>query len=85
MTQPKKLRLNGREMNVISNQIVFDFDFDLLGNLSPQAEPTTAAEPGFMPRQKPTCSCGAKHNKIEPYMMGHSTWCDVHEDKTPVM
>lgn len=79
----KKLRLNGKEVDVIGNQIVFDFDFDILGNAGEQAEPLP--EPVFKPRQKPVCNCGAKHVKIQPYMQGHSDWCDVHESKTPVM
>lgn len=46
----------------------FDFDF-----LPP---------PPLKPR--PKCTCGAWAVGYKPYMVGHSDYCDVHHDKTPV-
>lgn len=81
MTLQKKLKLNGREVNVMANQMIFDWDFSGLNMGEEKEECIEATPPAW--RKRPECVCGAKHTNIQPYMRGHSDWCEVHEDKTP--
>lgn len=92
----KKLKINGREVQTVSNQIVFDIDPTEYGEeIKFDDEPTTdpmfpvADEP--LPewksekRTRPKCICGSRSIGIGDYMTGHDKDCDVHEDKTPVI
>lgn len=68
----RSLRLNGRPVRVVGNQMIEEFfDFDV-------------GEPPKPKKARPKCVCGAQAAGYKPYMAGHSKWCDVHEDKTPV-
>lgn len=71
-----KLKINGREVPVVANQMVFDFSDIDLGVL---------VEDTPRKRERPKCVCGSRSIGIQDYMMGHDRDCPVHEDRTPVM
>ena len=75
----KKLRLNGHEVSTIGSQLIWDFE---LPDGDSDARDTLSEEEV---RPRALCDCGAQHVGIQPYVHGHSEWCQVHEDKTPVM
>ena len=81
MTQEtRKLRINGRPVPTVCNQMVFSFDFSDLDLGVPLPTP-----PQFPKKMKrPKCECGAKKCGYKDYMRGHADWCEVHMDKTPV-
>lgn len=73
-TRNQQLKINGREVPTVSNQMIFDLtDFDL-------------GVPVEEPKKKlQECECGAWATGIEDFMHGHSDYCPVHEDKTPLI
>ena len=66
-----RISLNGRPVRVVCGQMVdfLDFDFSL---------------PPAPKLKRPKCTCGAQAVGYKPYMVGHSDYCDVHHDKTPI-
>lgn len=76
MSTARKLRINGREVPVLGNQMIFDLsDIDLGAMVEDEPKP----------RAKLKCDCGARAVGCQDYMAGHATDCPVHEDKTPIM
>ena len=66
----RSLKFNGRPVRVVCGQMVDFLDIDF----------------SLMPlKKRPKCVCGAQAVGVRPYAPGHSDYCDVNENKTPVM
>lgn len=64
-----RIRFNGRPARVVCGQMIDFLELEL---------------PPAKLKQRPKCTCGAHALGYQPYMAGHSDYCDVHEDKTPI-
>jgi len=75
----RQLRINGRPVQTMCNQMLIDLtDFDFGVPL-----PTPPQYPKKK-RELQKCVCGAEAIGVKKFMAGHSDWCEVHEDKTPI-
>lgn len=71
----RKLKINGRYIPIVSSQMIFDFsDLDMY------------VTPPELPKKKDwqKCECGAWAVGVEKFMPGHSEYCPVNENKTPI-
>lgn len=70
----------------IGNQLIWDIDpFENLEEVTQPIQVPLDLVNEKPARVKPHCECGAQACGIEPYMQGHSNYCPVHHDNTPVM
>jgi len=82
----KKLRINGREVMTVGNQIIWELpDIELDETTDPMFPVMEEPAPEVKVRTKPKCICGSRSIGIGDYMTGHDKDCEVHEDKTPVL
>lgn len=71
----KKLKINGKPVQMVGSQMLIDFsDFDLGVPLD------------LTPKKKRVqkCECGAQAIGIKNFMVGHAEYCPVSENKTPL-
>lgn len=73
-----RLSLNGKLVPMVSNQWDLDLDWP---------ETTQPIIPDYVPEvlEQPKCECGAEICGIKPYMKGHSDWCPISENRTPLI